>query len=95
MISPDSRYASIQIDTVILENGSTRTCLKRRFLPPIPVEPGEIVRPEQGDRIDQLSARILGDPLQFWRIADVNDSLNPFDLVVEVGRPFRLPRLGF
>ena len=94
MVNSDSRYAHIEVVTEMLPDGGTRSYLRRRFVPALPEDAGGFVRPEQGDRIDQLSAKILGDPLQFWRIADVNDALNPFDLTVEVGRPFRLPKLG-
>jgi hypothetical protein len=42
------------------------------------------------ERLDLLTHRALADPLQFWRIADANDAINPFDLE-EDGRPLRVP----
>jgi hypothetical protein len=43
----------------------------------------------QGERIDLIAARILGDPEQFWRICDANDAMNPFDLVSDARRVLR------
>jgi hypothetical protein len=43
-----------------------------------------------GERLDALAARHLGDPFQYWRLADANPSLTPDDLL-EAGRVLRLP----
>jgi hypothetical protein len=91
MFSQDSRYENVPIVTVVSPHGTTLAYLRRRFLPSLPEGEGPSYEPVQGDRIDQVSARALGDPLQFWRIADVNPDLNPYDLVNEVGRKIRLP----
>ena len=34
----------------------------------------------QGDRLDLITARTLGDPEQFWRVCDANDALDPAEL---------------
>lgn len=39
----------------------------------------------QGDRLDNLAARYLGDPEQFWRICDANNVLRPEELTDEIG----------
>jgi hypothetical protein len=44
----------------------------------------------QGDRLDNLAARYVGDPEQFWRICDTNDVLRPEELTEEVGRTFKV-----
>jgi hypothetical protein len=44
----------------------------------------------QGDRLDNLAARYVGDPEQFWRICDANDVLRPEDLTEEAGRAIRI-----
>jgi hypothetical protein len=41
------------------------------------------------DRLDLIAARILGDPLLFWRICDANNCMNPFDLTGEDALKFR------
>jgi hypothetical protein len=44
----------------------------------------------QGERLDTLAARYLGDPRQFWRICDANEVIWPGELVEEVGRAIRI-----
>ena len=44
-----------------------------------------------GDRLDLLAARYYGDPLQSWRIADANPTLDPLSLI-EPGRVLNIPR---
>jgi hypothetical protein len=44
----------------------------------------------QGDRLDNLAARYVGDPEQFWRICDANDIMRPEELTEEVGRTFKI-----
>jgi hypothetical protein len=39
----------------------------------------------QGDRLDNVTARYLGDPAQFWRVCDANNVLRP-DELEETGR---------
>ena len=46
---------------------------------------------KQGERLDLVAYRTLGDPLQFWRIADANDAVNPFDLDEPSGQILRVP----
>ena len=40
----------------------------------------------QGDRLDLIAARYLGDPLVFWIICDANGAIRPQDLVAQPGR---------
>ena len=44
-----------------------------------------------GDRLDLIAARMLGDGEHFWQICDANNTMNPFDLTIEVGRTLRVP----
>lgn len=52
----------------------------------------------QGDRLDNITARYLGDPEQFWLICDANNTMRPDDLTSEseIGRrlPIPLPQGG-
>jgi hypothetical protein len=45
----------------------------------------------QGERLDHLAARYLGDPTQFWRICDANGVLRPEELVEEPDRRIDIP----
>jgi len=60
---------------------------RRRFIPPTD---GQTTLVEhtvtQGERLDNITARYLGDPLQFWRICDANLALDPEELTDETGR---------
>ena len=40
----------------------------------------------QGDRFDNIAARSVGDPTQFWHICDANDVLQPEELTDDIGR---------
>jgi hypothetical protein len=41
------------------------------------------------DRLDLIAARYLGDPQQFWRIADATGAVDPFALLM-VGKMLRI-----
>jgi hypothetical protein len=87
-----SRYYSIETATHAAPDGRILTYTRRRFLPrgeslALLVE----VSVTQGDRLDLITARTLGDPEQFWRVADANEAMNPSDLTAEVGRLLRVP----
>lgn len=43
-----------------------------------------------GDRLDLIAFRYYNDPLQYWRICDANDALNPDDLL-QIGRRLVIP----
>jgi hypothetical protein len=92
MFDPGSRYYQIQEATYKRPDGSEVRYVRRRFCPqgealPLLVE----VTVEDGDRFDLLTARSLGDPLQFWRVADANNALYPLDLMTDIGRVLRVP----
>jgi len=46
-----------------------------------------------GDRLDNIAARHLGDPEQFWRLCDANDAMQPPELTV-IGRRIKIPFPG-
>ena len=92
MFEPSSRYYSLETATCTLPDGRTVTYKRRRFLPrgeemDLLVE----VTVTEGDRLDLIAFRTLGDPEIFWRICDANDAMNPFDLVAEPNRRLRVP----
>ena len=41
---------------------------------------------KQGDRLDLIAAKYLGDPLIFWLICDANGAIEPHDLVATPGK---------
>lgn len=94
MFEPQSRYFALETATLVADGNSTRY-KRRRFLPqgnPMPLLGEATVI--QGDRLDLIAARTLGDPEQFWRVCDANNAMNPADLVAEPGRAVRVPMPG-
>jgi hypothetical protein len=96
---PNSRYAGVPV--LKLDRGDTgpdgadgeppTAYLGRRLLPDATklalLSEHSVV---QGDRLDLLAARLIGDPELWWRIADANPELDPAELVVHIGRWLRI-----
>ena len=89
--SPLSRYALTETATFKTDAGVPIVYLRRRFLPaPESLALLQLVEVQAGDRIDNVAARFLGDPEQFWRICDANRALQPESLVERPGRLLRI-----
>jgi hypothetical protein len=90
---PTSRYHSLPTRSYHPGGGAAHVpYLARRFCPQgagMPLLALAEVKP--GERLDQLTARTLGDPTQFWRIADANHALDPAALASPAGRVLRIP----
>ena len=89
----DSRYYASTTLSYVAPNGQTITYLARRFVP----QPGApnyttVARHtvHQGDRLDLLAAKYLGDPLIFWLICDANGAIRPNQLVETPGTVFEI-----
>ena len=94
MFDRSSRYFSIGNAEHVTPGGERLIYRQRRFLPQRAPHPSDrAVAVGAADRLDIIAARTLGDPLQFWRIADANHAMNPFDLV-EPGRLLDVPAVG-
>ncbi len=88
---PTSRYYGAEVATLELPDGRTIAHLRRRFLPP--PESFALLRQHTvaaGERLDQITALYLGDPEQFWRVADANGAVAPEDLTAEPGSVIRI-----
>ncbi|BBL72817.1 LysM peptidoglycan-binding domain-containing protein [Methylogaea oryzae] len=88
---PTSRYYGVETATLQSEDGQTRVYLRRRFLP----APERFVLLQEhvvneGERLDQVAAKYLGDPEAFWRIADANGAMRPQALTETAGRRLRI-----
>ncbi|BAY08531.1 hypothetical protein [Calothrix sp. NIES-2098] len=92
MFDYTSRYYNLETAKLTMPDDRIVAYVKRRFLPQ-----GknmlllEEISVTQGDRLDQITGRILGDPLQFWRVCDANNAMNPIDLTAEIGQKIRVP----
>ncbi len=91
MFPINSRYYFTKTTKLEVSEGHEIVYLRRRFVPP----------PERfallfehtvtdGERLDNITAQHLGDPEQFWRIADANNAVAPEELTEERGRRLRI-----
>lgn len=92
MFDHTSRYYQIADAIYTAADGREVAYKQRRFLPPgashqLLAE----VAVAQNERLDLVTFRTLGDPVQFWRIADANNAVNPFDLEQPTGQTLRVP----
>lgn len=83
LFAPNSRYVGIPTATLVAADGTAIAYVQRRFLP----QPGQLAQLQQysvvqGDRLDVLAAKFLGDPTLFWRICDANGAMRPEDLIL-------------
>jgi hypothetical protein len=91
LFPPTSRYHGVEITTMETRDGRTVVFLRRRFLPQ--PERFELLQEHtvvEGERLDIIAARFLGDPEQFWRICDANAAMRPEELTEEIGRRLRI-----
>lgn len=91
LFPPNSRYSGIDTAKMETQDGRTIIYLKRRFVPP--PENFTLLQEHtvtQGDRLDNLAARYLGDPEQFWRLCDANAAMMPEELTETIGRRLRI-----
>jgi hypothetical protein len=81
-----SRYYGIATTSLTPADGRVVVYVQRRFLPPPEnFAPLQIVVIAAGDRLDNLAARHVGDPLQSWRLCDANGAMQPEALVAAAG----------
>ena len=88
---PTSRYHGIETVNLEDEDRETIVYLKRRFVPPARrFAPLQEYRVTEGDRLDNITHRYLGDPERFWQICDANNVMQPDELTETVGRKIRI-----
>ena len=92
MFEPTSRYYTVETAMLTLPDGRRVAYKRRRFLPqgeqmPLLAEVGIV----EGDRLDHIADRMLGDPEQFWRVCDANNAMNPAELIAGPGQRLRVP----
>jgi hypothetical protein len=94
MFPVTSRYYNIEVATMQSSDGRTVSYLHRRFLPSgTPAIALATYTVIQDDRLDNVTARYLGDPEQFWRVCDANNAMRPDDLTDEsqIGHSLIIP----
>jgi hypothetical protein len=93
MFPVTSRYYGIEIAKFVTADGREESYVRRRFLPlanPMPLSEHMVT---EGERLDNITARYLGDPEQFWRVCDANNAMQPEALTTkeQIGRRLLIP----
>jgi nucleoid-associated protein YgaU len=89
--SPTSRYYGVETAKLTTADGRIVAYVRRRFVPP--AEEYSTLQEHtvtQGDRLDNIAAKYLGDPEQFWRICDANAAMRPDELTENIGATIRI-----
>ena len=88
---PTSRYYNVETARLETGNGDAILYVRRRFCPqPERFELLQEHAVSEGERLDTITAQYLGDPEQFWRVADANNAMHPGELTEEIGRRLRI-----
>ena len=90
--NPSSRYSGCSIETFTRADVAQAVYLQHRIIP----QPGIYTSLQDyvvvdGDRLDNLAAKYLGDPLLYWMICDANGAMDPDALTAQVGRTIKIP----
>lgn len=94
MFDATSRYHDIATTTLTVTDPDGRPRIvsykRRRIIPHLDAAETLLEHTViDGERLDNITARYLGDPTQFWRLCDANTVLRPEDLEV-AGRVIRI-----
>jgi len=91
-VNPNSRYYGSQVEQLTLVDGTIVAYLARRIIPQTGIwsqtQNYSIVA---ADRLDNLAARFVGDPILFWMLADANGAFDPDELTSTPGRVIQIP----
>jgi hypothetical protein len=91
MFEPTSRYFELETATFTSPSGREVVYKRRRFLPP--VTEGTLLaehRVTQGERLDRITARYIGEAELFWQLCDGNNVMHPQELTAEVGNKIQI-----
>ena len=90
LFTATSRYYGLGTTTLTL-NGLPVAYVPRRFVPqPERFQLLQEYTVTQGDRLDNIAAKFLGDPTLFWRLCDSNRAMRPWDLTQTVGAKLKI-----
>jgi hypothetical protein len=94
MFDSKSRYADCEtaVMTETKPDGTEREIhyVRRRFIATNETSTVMVEHSvKQGERLDNITARYIGDPEQYWRLCDANDVTDPLELE-EIGRTIKI-----
>lgn len=84
MFDPRSRYRDTRDVTFTRPDGTEVTFRLWRILPrPEDLRASGRVVSAPHERLDNVAARVFGDPTQFWQLCDANATLDPHQVLDE------------
>jgi nucleoid-associated protein YgaU len=90
--SPASRYYGAPTAQLTLPDGTVAAYLARRIIPQAATYTAtQSYVIADGDRLDNLASRFLGDPQLYWMICDANGATDPDELTAQPGRTILVP----
>ena len=88
----NSRYYGFTVEFLTRADGTQVAYLQRRIVPqPDIYTATQNYAVVDGDRLDNLAGKYLGDPLLYWMICDANGVSDPDELTGQVGRTILIP----
>jgi hypothetical protein len=91
MFGVTSRYYGIETVRYERPDGTFVVSIRRRFIPAVAVSTMAEHVVTQGDRLDNITARFLGDPERFWSVCHANTAMRPDELTERLGRRLKIP----
>ena len=88
-VAPGSRFAALPVLQVVAPDGETRRVIALRLTTAVEGQPAQRHLVRQGEAIDLLARRFLGDEGLWWRILDANPLR--YGLDIEAGDVLQIP----
>lgn len=90
--NPSSRYYGAAVEQLTLADGTPVMYLRRRIIPQAATYAStQTYVISDGDRLDNLAAKFLGDPILYWMICDANVATDPDELTAQAGHEIAIP----
>jgi len=90
--NPSSRYYGFTVEFFTRADGLQVAYLQRRIIPQPDIYTSlQNYAIVDGDRLDNLAYKFLGDPLLYWMICDANAATDPDELTAVPGRTIQIP----
>lgn len=89
--APNSRYFGIEVKVIDTDKHGKVAYVKRRMIAhPENFQLLQEHSVKQGERLDNITHKYIGDPEQFWRICDANVAMHPNELTETIGNKIRI-----
>jgi hypothetical protein len=96
MFDQRSRYRDTENAEHVTDSGQVIIYRRRRILPRVEdMQMRGAVAVIPSERLDHLSARTLGDPLQYWQLCDANPVMNPAEMLEDASHSIQVPQPQF